>query len=912
MTDAAKIAAPQPDDAVLFDTTELEPLLAQGWLALTPNRRLASRIRNAAVRRAALQGSVVLPTPRVLALADWLDQLWAQYCFTSVDAGQRWLLNSDQERALWQRVVEQSDSGELLRPAEAAQQAQQAYRTLALWRQLPLRREVAAEFDVSEESSTFRDWLGAFEQRCRALGAMSMAERDLRLLQAAEQGALILPEAVVSVAFDELTPLHRALFELISQHKTLPAPDRNRSVAALGCDDFASQIRSAAHWAQQRLQRDPSAPIAIVIPQLAQQRASVERILRDRFEPDHASPWRAHRPPPFNISAGAPLADVPLVASALQLLALVRREQPRDLLLALLDSPFHGFDEALDANAAAIEALCAQRSERIGSAQLRQIAARIGERIPHWSFSSRLQQLADKIRRERLRQLRLTPTQWCAHFDDLLQLLGWPGRRALDSIEYQQMQQWQSALNEFGQLDAVLDEIDVDSALGALQELLSARLFQPQTADAPLQVLGLLEAAGLQFDGVWLCDMGEDQWPPAPTPNPLLPRDLQRRLAMPHSDAAREQQFANRLTQSLLAASRDVVVCYQQQRDDVSRRHSPLFGELPSLTLATDALHTDAETQALTLESFAPGAAPALDPQARARGGSGIVASQSACPFQAFARHRLGGRGLDAAQEGIDAGERGELLHGALEIIWRTLADSRQLADIAEEALQRLIADAAHTVVEALRQRIPQRFGARFGELEQQRLTKLFRRWLELERQRPPFTVVAVEQQREFRLGELTLQLRVDRIDRLVDGRQLIVDYKSGSALSTKAWIGERPEQPQLPLYGSALESEQPGSVAGLLFAQIRGDKQKLIGLGDVELQGHGVDVTDVPWPEQLAQWRSALLQLADEYVHGRADVAPNSKRACLYCDLADVCRIGADGDDDAQQEAAQAAESDE
>ena len=96
-----------------------------------------------------------------------------------------------------------------------------------------------------------------------------------------------------------------------------------------------------------------------------------------------------------------------------------------------------------------------------------------------------------------------------------------------------------------------------------------------------------------------------------------------------------------------------------------------------------------------------------------------------------------------------------------------------------------------------------------------------------------------------------------------------------------------------------ALEREQPGSVAGLLFAQIRGDGMKLAGLGDRELEGHGIAPTEVSWRQQLDDWQVALLLLADEYLQGRADVAPSSPRACQNCDLADVCRIGSalDGD---------------
>ncbi len=886
-------------DTPLFDTADLEPLLARGWLALTPNRRLASRIRNAVVQRAVAQGHAVVPTPAVLALADWLDRLWAQLCFTDPDSAELWLLDEDQERALWIAVVE-ANAGQLLRPTEAAQQAQSAWRTLALWHQLPLRRDIVAEFEGGGESRLFRDWLAEFERRCATLGAIAAAERDRRLLAAVLEGRLQLPAAIVAVAFDEVTPLHHALLDAIPERQTLQPTARNHSVAALGCDDFATQIQHAARWAYRRLQANPAAPVAIVVPQLAQQRACVERIVSDLFAPGHADPERAHRPPPFNISAGAALADMPTIATALQLLGLARRDQSRTALLALLDSPFHGFGDAFEAVAAAIEAICELRCERIESAQLRNIAARVTERFPDWSLSAQLQQLNDGVRRDRLLQRRMTPGLWRERFDTLLTLLGWPGKRAADSIEFQQRQQWQHALEDFARLDSVLGEVGFDEALRALQALLAARLFQPETPDAPLQVLGLLEAAGLQFDALWLCDMGEDQWPPAASPNPLLPRSLQRRLAMPHCDAARELAFAQRLTRSLLSASRDVVVCYQRQRDDVERRISPLFGELPPLPFEFDEATPSPPMQ---LENFMPGAAPALDPARPARGGSGILASQSVCPFQAFARHRLGARALDDAVEGLDAGERGELLHGALEGVWQELGSHAALRAIDDVALQALVDAAAGIAVDTLRRKIPERFGQRFAQLERQRLSRLLIAWLELERERPPFTIAALEQERELKLGELTLRLRVDRIDLLADGRQLIIDYKSGNTLSISAWTAARPEQPQLPLYGTALEDEQAGSVAGLLFAQIRADKLKLIGLGDDDLANHGIDVSELPWPQQLADWRIALQLLAQEYLQGRADVAPTSRRTCQRCNLHDLCRIGSQVEADTESD---------
>jgi len=100
-------------------------------------------------------------------------------------------------------------------------------------------------------------------------------------------------------------------------------------------------------------------------------------------------------------------------------------------------------------------------------------------------------------------------------------------------------------------------------------------------------------------------------------------------------------------------------------------------------------------------------------------------------------------------------------------------------------------------------------------DIEAGRLQTLLRQWLALERQREAFQVAATEAELRLKLDALELRLRVDRIDRLPDGSQLIIDYKS-SVCRLQDWLGERPARPQLLLYSIA--GEMPGALA---FAQL-------------------------------------------------------------------------------------------
>ena len=99
--------------------------------------------------------------------------------------------------------------------------------------------------------------------------------------------------------------------------------------------------------------------------------------------------------------------------------------------------------------------------------------------------------------------------------------------------------------------------------------------------------------------------------------------------------------------------------------------------------------------------------------------------------------------------------------------------------------------------------------------------------WLMVESKRVPFEIDALEMKiPNISVGGLSLNLRVDRIDRLPGGERLLIDYKSGEVRSSM-WKTPRMDEPQLPVYAiyGGLEN-----VAGILFAQIRAGDQEFLG----------------------------------------------------------------------------------
>jgi ATP-dependent helicase/nuclease subunit B len=265
------------------------------------------------------------------------------------------------------------------------------------------------------------------------------------------------------------------------------------------------------------------------------------------------------------------------------------------------------------------------------------------------------------------------------------------------------------------------------------------------------------------------------------------------------------------------------------------------------------------------------------------RGGAKLLQDMAACPFRAFAAHRLGARELENAQAGLGPKEKGTATHQVLQRIWSELQSHAALCALAAGELTDLV----RRHIAGVLSRYDVNTNTR---VEAIRLERLLLRWLDLERGRSPFTVVKLEEKKPIEIGGLHLEIRADRIDEVDAGRQVILDYKTGDVKS-KSWTGPRLDEPQLPLY--CITSDAP--IAGAVFARIQAEGMELAGVSDVDLPGfksyaekHGPAL-----PALIGEWRRSLTSLAARFRSGDARVDPKyGDKTCEYCRIVPLCRI--------------------
>ena len=140
------------------------------------------------------------------------------------------------------------------------------------------------------------------------------------------------------------------------------------------------------------------------------------------------------------------------------------------------------------------------------------------------------------------------------------------------------------------------------------------------------------------------------------------------------------------------------------------------------------------------------------------------------------------------AINGLGPTDRGTVVHAMLAAVWAALGTRQVLEAAAPSELTVLLEKCAEEALGSLRRYRAEKLAGRFEALERARLVALARDWLAAESRRPDFEVVAIEEKRALTFGGVTVNAKLDRMDRLAAGGHAIIDYKTGQC-ATSAWI---------------------------------------------------------------------------------------------------------------------------
>jgi probable DNA repair protein len=690
-----------------------------------------------------------------------------------------------------------------------------------------------------------------------------------------------------------------------------------RVVLAEAADERA-ELSAAARWVRRIVEERDGARVGVIVPGLAKERAAIDRVFREVLAAELEDIGAESEGGPYEFSLGVALANKPMVAVALDVLRWVSGALPLERVSALLMSPYFA------GGAAELEA----RAE-FDAFELRKARMLRPEVTLEWMIDA-----ADGSRRRprllgllgALRGMRVVGArkfaademklhaEWAEAMRELLEAAGWGAGRGEDSVEFQLRRKWESALDELATLDFDGVRVAFAEALAGLERIVRETTFAPESGGAPVQVMGPLEAAGERFDAVWFLRAGDLSWPEAVGASPLLPWSMQRDLGMPGTDAAVDGEQARRVTERIARSAGTVVFSYAREASKArgegrQRASSALAGLALERVGCEELVSAEVARAVVGLEEMEDVARIAVPPNEVMRGGATVLQLQAACGFRAFAEMRLRATEMENVELGMDARERGTVVHRVLEAFWDEVKTQRALRGMTAVEREELLSWAIGAALEKTEELGETAWDAEYVEVQRARLQALLRPWLEFEMARPPFEVKLVEEKlREVKVGPLRLDVRVDRVDE-TKGGDLVIDYKTG-LVETNDWLTPRPDEPQLPLYAMVSEAEVLGGVAfGLMRAGKTMGMKAFVANEDVLIQPKRPPRMDrESFAGQVDEWREVLTRLAEDFYRGDTRVRPkNYPATCKHCGQRLLCRLDAvalSGDDEDETEA--------
>lgn len=914
-----------------------------GALVVTGNVRAARALRKRYNVWQHTAGNAGWATPRIQAWEGWLQNLWNSAVLCGIET--RVLLSDVQELELWHKIIVRDDAPRftfsIRSLAELAQSAWQEMQRHGI----SLR---SLHGDSSVDVQAFYRWAMEFERLCRASSFLPVSRLETAAVKWLSTDKIALPEEIFLLGFDRVTPAQAVLIRALvangcAVHQIALRPSGTSGASSLVyARTQQEEIAAAAHWVRHALIANPARRIGVIVPALEEARDMIDSTFRRILAPSAMDIRATQAALPYEFSLGTPMKGIPDVRTALTLLRWLQGPLPaEEISWLLVHGGFGGRanDATGQADGALQDRAKLDRKFRDRKFQLggpvslrafRQWLSGLGNSKDPSPLRRSIERLFAAWPNESLDRMR-SFAEWREAIDEMLATADWQLLKPVASREYQLLKRWDSLLDDLSSLNAVSGPVKFDAALDQLRHLAAHTLFTLESRNAPVQILGISESAGLTFDSVWWMNARADVWPVRGNALPLVPWNVQREAVMPYADPAEDYAFALRVTERILGSANSATVSFALEESEPGNSSvhaadrevilSPLIREvLPKVPITAVEEFAPSQTSApqngdpADLESVHEEAALPFQ-STHVGGGVSFLELQAACPFRAFAELRLAARPLERFGEGLSPNDQGIVMHRALHRFWDEMKTQENLlagsGDELRQKMRQHIADALGDFVEVA----SEPWQAALLDIEADRLEARLLEWLEQEKNRSPFQVIATEDLlKDRRLGGIEVDCRIDRIDQVEQG-VVLLDYKAG-VVDRNSCEGDRPDKPQLPAYAVLRTDAADQPLAGVAYAGLHPRKVGFTVISSLpsvfeassqasspESQSDTERHAKSKWnaaalsPEEMKLqqevWNATLTRIAENFRSGAAVVDPKkAAETCRLCAQGLLCRV--------------------
>jgi len=860
------------------------------YLILTPNNRLSQYLFKSYSQYIQTNTKTkVWQSLNIFPLREYIKSIWQESADMGLLSNSCYLLSEFQKQILFEKLIDNNFSENLnLLNKKISTKIISAYNLIKDYR---VDLALLENYKYPEVDS----FKAIIEQYIKhiSLHANFIDNYDfLKILMSFNTNQLnltIKPKNIFLVGFDELSPLVNSFFNYLKSNNynvNFINPDIKNNTKVnyknFKFKDRNSELDGIVDYSLNLIEQD-NKKLTIIVPNLTSVRNEIIKKFNAKFF--NRQVW--------NISGGNFLIETPVVNSLLTLLEFVfNKKTSIETVQEILRRPFYiNENEEYLGKAKVISIL--REFNYSNEISLFEFLKYTKDLTPE--FNQVIDNTVSSINYYKNNQLKYYPSEYSKIFIDLANALGWPGTiRDISSEEYQAIQSFQGALYEINKLDFILKKIDITEYFEILKNYLSTVEFQIEVNDPKINILGILEGAGLEFDNLWFMSLNSDLWPEEPSPNVFLPKELQQEFNMPHSSFDREFEFASKITKRIFNNSKNIITSFYEYENQKQVYPSSFIEDFNKEEYIKTKVQNKLINNNNNIEKYEDYIAPKIN---RKFIKSAIYALnlQQQCPFRAFAETRLNANKFHEIKFGITPIDRGNLLHNVMEKIWINLKSKAGLIRLLEQPeseIKGFIIKIINSCLEKLH--LEKNLYQDLCNIEKKRLYKIIIKWLELESFRNDFHVKFTELEQNVKFENIYFTLRVDRIDSEFHNgieSKIIIDYKI-SPQNTSNWLNNISDI-QMPMYYLMLDqSDNNINYNGLLYSVINTKEQKFQGYVANNLD-FGFEIKNIDFSEYKQSWYEHIKTIATQYLNGVAIKAPlNVDTTCKNCHLKSLCRL--------------------
>lgn len=881
----------------------MERTKARERLLLTSTGRLARKLVRELRKDRISQGEKGWELPDVISLNAWIEREWTDSWPVTLPAPDMFRMG------IWKSILNNAPPPSPLEPtADLCRQVDDTFGVL-------VRHGINPA--AGRPSTPLVEWrrhvCGLFGSRLSEEGFFHPSELALHVARGLEDGSIPAPSEFAALGFEFPSPVERELFAVLSSLcRQVPNNENDRPAGTVSAVSLPTPEQEIIYLCR-RLAEDalnvPLHRIGVIVPDLEAIRDALEAHLTDVLgTPRGKECW-------FNMTLGPVLSSLPLVKAAALPLRFFMEGERRETLLTLMLSSYYGFWRGRRGTLARADRLW--RSEGIDGNlnELKRSLKGLPEDPGRDIIRDDTWRILDGLR-QAIKGKRQPLSKWVNWMEETWTALGFPV-----TADEEDSLAWRHLSGAVAEMRAYMGDVLVNGP--EFLDWLSTHSSRERTQaerpeDAGIQVMGIIEARGLEFDRLYLMNMNDGSFPRPVRPLPLL--DGSERALIQGGTSESQFVFAEAAFRRILRSAPATTLLRAEQNGDTPLTPSPFWPEEAETDICDIWLEPNAAWMRVTwfrsawkglLLASANGEGlpcPVDDPlpgdlfRARLRRGLSPYRLKTAlaCPFKFLVNILLGIEPLEQVTPPPSPRERGKRIHRVLALF------TKKMRDLNMESLE----DRGEAW-EVLRRCTENVFSADAGgsinwRLEMERLLGspeskypgILGSWLDMEREHRAEGWRCVAEEIAFSdlsISRCPFPLNgvIDRVDFNPDSGWACLDYKTGTLPSGPDVTGNFLD-PQLAVYLMALRD---GRVKGLQPTAPYGLSGGYIHIKTIAEIGYrfiaGLE-------DSLEDWEKIIADMGERLAAGTFDPSPypfsrkrDRKNACADCGFLTLCVQG-------------------